>query len=67
MNFVTTSYMNPIAIWLLENERSRSWLAKKLKVTPAAVQYWFEGKYKPSKKNVKKIQIITGINLQGRY
>ena len=62
-DFNTTGFMLPLRIWLLENERSGSWLARKLDISPASVHYWFEGTPKASVKNRSKIQEITGIKI----
>ena len=59
----TTSYMIGVALWLYENERNQSWLARKLSVSPASVHYWFEGITKPSKINKQRIKMLTGITL----
>ena len=53
--------MMSLEIWLITNERSMSWLARKCNVSPAAVKGWLDGKHKPSKKHRDMIKDITGI------
>ena len=55
--------MDKLKFWLKGNERSGSWLARKLAVSPVAVSYWLKGTHTPSAKHRKKIQKITGIKL----
>lgn len=38
-------------------------IAKKLGITPQAVQKWFAGKSFPSYKNLLKLQKVTGMSL----
>lgn len=38
-------------------------IAKKLNITPQAVQKWFSGKSFPSYKNLLKLQKATGMSL----
>ena len=63
ISFNTTGYMLPLRLWLVENERNSSWLARKLSVSPSSVHYWFEGKHRPSKKHIEKIFETTGVEL----
>ena len=60
---ISTSYMVGVALWLYEEERNYSWLARKLSVSPACIHYWFAGITKPTQKNRVKIKEVTGINL----
>ena len=53
--------INKIEIWLSENERNKSWLARKCNVSPAAVKYWFDHKNKPARKHRIIINKIIGI------
>tara|TARA_R100000808_G_scaffold12433_1_gene30925 strand:- start:13544 stop:13741 length:198 start_codon:yes stop_codon:yes gene_type:complete len=55
------SWINKIEIWLSENERNKSWLARKCNVSPAAVKYWFDHKNKPARKHRIIINEIIGI------
>ncbi len=55
--------MDKLKFWLKGNERSGSWLARKLAVSPVAVSYWLKGTHTPSAKHRKKIQKITGVKL----
>jgi len=50
--------------WLLSEERSMSWLARKCNVSPAAVKGWLDGKHKPSKKHRDMIKDITGVEYE---
>ena len=61
--FNTTGFMLPLRLWLIENDLTRSWLGRKINVSPAAINYWFEGKHKPTRKNRSKIKEVTGIEL----
>ena len=49
--------------WLKKEDRSKSYLARKCNVTPAAVHYWFEGKYQPKQKHKDIIKELTGVEL----
>ena len=53
-----------LRIWLLSEERSMSWLARKCNVSPAAVKGWLDGKHKPSKKHRVMIKDITGVEYE---
>ena len=55
--------MERLKSWLNENERTASWLARKCKISPAAVKYWFDGTTTPTHKNRKKIHELTGIKV----
>ena len=44
-------YITKIRTWLTINDRTKSWLARQCNVSPAAVNYWIEGKTNPSKKH----------------
>jgi len=50
-----------LKIYLEENERTASWLARKVNVSPTAVHYWLQNKTKPTMKQKIKITSITGI------
>ena len=63
MNQVIDTDMFTLKIWLTENERSASWLGRKCDVSSVTAHYWITGKYYPTKKNLKKINEITGLNL----
>ncbi len=57
-------YMNLIEylkLWLKENERSISWLARKCDVSPAAAKYWIDKKHEPSEKHKKIIKKVIGL------
>ena len=62
-DFNTVGFMLPLKLWLVENERSNSWLARKLNISPTSVHYWFEGTHKPIEQHRLKIKEITGIKL----
>tara|TARA_R100001594_G_C4037773_1_gene262569 strand:+ start:263 stop:430 length:168 start_codon:yes stop_codon:yes gene_type:complete len=53
--------MAKLKIWLLTQERNKSWLAKKCNVSPTAVKYWLELRHQPSAKHRQMIADITGI------
>ena len=55
--------MRMIKIWLQENERNMSWLARKCNVSPSAVKNWLELKHFPSKKHRLMIKEITGVEI----
>ena len=50
-------------MWLCQNERNMSWLARKCNVSPAAVKGWLDRKHHPSKKHRIMIKDITGVEL----
>tara|TARA_R100000458_G_C8247645_1_gene225192 strand:+ start:1048 stop:1248 length:201 start_codon:yes stop_codon:yes gene_type:complete len=52
-----------IQVWLSDNERSMSWLARKCNVSPATVKNWLERKHYPSKKHRDMLVDITGIDV----
>ena len=56
-----TDYRERVNIWLLDNERTASWLARKCNVSPTAVKYWLDLKHTPSAKHRDMIKDITGI------
>ena len=55
------NWINELKLFLLDNERTASWLARKCNVSPAAVTYWFDLKNYPSRKHRVIIKEITGI------
>ena len=55
--------MMSLEIWLVSNERSMSWLARKCNVSPAAVKGWLDRKHHPSKKHRVMIKDITGVEV----
>ena len=55
--------MLSLEIWLVSNERSMSWLARKCNVSPAAVKGWLDRKHHPSKKHRVMIKDITGVEV----
>ena len=55
------TYMAKLKIWLLTQERNKSWLAKKCNVSPTAVKYWLELRHQPSAKHRQMRADITGI------
>ena len=55
--------MLSLEIWLVSNERSMSWLARKCNVSPAAVKGWLDRKHHPSKKHRVMIKEITGVEV----
>ena len=50
-------------LWLIDQERTKSYLARKCNVSPAAVKGWLDLKHKPSKKHRDAIERVTGIQL----
>ena len=52
-----------LSLWLVNNERSMSWLARKCNVSPAAVKGWLDRKHHPSKKHRVMIKEITGVEV----
>lgn len=52
-----------IQIWLSDNERSMSWLARKCNVSPATVKNWISRKHYPARKHRDMITEITGIEI----
>ena len=58
--------MMSLEIWLITNERSMSWLARKCNVSPAAVKGWLDRKHHPSKKHRVMIKDITGVEVSYR-
>ena len=57
------NWINELKLFLLDNERTASWLARKCNVSPAAVKYWFDGTTTPTFKNRKTLHEITGIKI----
>ena len=55
--------MKRIKLWLKDNKRSSSYLARECDVSPAAMHYWLNGTFKPSEKHRKKLQEVTGVKL----
>ena len=55
--------MISLSLWLVNNERSMSWLARKCNVSPAAVKGWLDRKHHPSKKHRVMIKDITGVEV----
>ena len=49
--------------WLKAEDRSKSYLARKCNVSPAAVHYWFERKFEPKQKHKDIIKELTGVEL----
>ena len=60
MEYNTTMILQ---MWLCQNERSMSWLARKCNVSPAAVKGWLDRKHHPSKKHRVMIKDITGVEV----
>ena len=56
--------MRMIKIWLQENERNMSWLARKCDVSPTTVHYWSINKNMPSRKHRVIIKDVTGIEVE---
>lgn len=50
-----------VAVWLLEHQHSKRWLAKKLGVSPSLVSMLVAGHRRPSLLLAKRIQKLTGI------
>jgi len=55
--------MTKVIKYLVDNERSLSWLARKCDVSPTTVHYWAIGKNLPTNKHKVLIKEITGIKL----
>ncbi len=52
-----------LRIWLESQERTPSWLARHLKVSPTAVKMWLDGDNYPTIKNRLRIKEVTGVQL----
>ena len=52
-----------LKVWLFNNERSFSYLARKCNVSPSAVHYWFKRKHEPCQKHKDIIKELTGVEL----
>ena len=52
-----------LELFLIDQERSMSWLARKCNVSPAAVKGWIDKKHHPSKKHRIMIEKATGVEL----
>ena len=52
-----------LELFLIDQERSMSWLARKCNVSPAAVKGWIDKKHYPSKKHRIMIEKATGVEL----
>jgi len=55
--------MTKVIKYLVDNERSLSWLARKCGVSPTTAHYWAIGKNSPTNKHKVLIKEITGIKL----
>ena len=55
--------INELKLFLIDHERSMSWLARKCNVSPAAVKGWVAQKHYPSKKHRIMIEKATGVEL----
>ena len=53
-----------LKLYLIDNQRTMSWLARHCNVSPAAVKGWLDGKHKPSKKHRIMIEDITGVKYE---
>lgn len=51
--------------WLEKNERSASWLARKVGVSRQTVSVWLAGGCMPSLERAMRIEKITGGNVKG--
>ena len=52
-----------LKLYLIDNERSMSWLARHCNVSPAAVKGWLDQKHYPSRKHRIAIYRVTGVEL----
>ena len=52
-----------LRLFLVDNERTASWLARKCNVSPAAVKGWLDKRHYPSKKHRIMIEKHTGVEL----
>ena len=52
-----------VKLFLSDNERTRSWLARHCNVSPAAVKGWIDLQHYPSKKHRDAIYRVTGVKL----
>ena len=55
--------MIELKLFLNDNERTMSWLARHCNVSPASVKGWLDNKHFPSKKHRDAIYRVTGIAL----
>ena len=55
--------MIELKLFLNDNERTMSWLARHCNVSPAAVKGWLDSKHYPSRKHRSAIYRVTGIQL----
>ena len=55
------NWINELKLFLLDNERTASWLARKCNVSPAAVKGWLDKRHYPSKKHRIMIEKATGV------
>ena len=55
--------IHELKLFLIDQERSMSWLARKCNVSPAAVKGWVDQKHYPSKKHRIMIEKATGVEL----
>ena len=63
MCFDKSWQINELKLYLIDHERSMSWLARKCNVSPAAVKGWIDKKHHPSKKHRIMIEKATGVEL----
>ena len=57
------NWINELKLFLLDNERTASWLSRKCNVSPAAVKGWLDQRHYPSKKHRTMIEKATGVEL----
>lgn len=51
--------MQPLIEWLMRNERSAAWLARRLEVSRETVSAWLAGEYSPSMARAQQIEEVT--------
>ena len=52
-----------LKLYLIDNERTMSWLARHCNVSPASVKGWLDNKHWPSKKHRDALSRVTGVEL----
>ena len=55
--------MIELKLFLNDNERTMSWLARHCNVSPAAVKGWLDSKHYPSRKHRSAICRVTGVEV----
>ncbi len=59
---MTSQFVQTIIDWLLANERSQAWLARKARVTPFYLNLCLHGHRQPSEKLLRRLESLMDLN-----